>query len=402
MDLQRDIEAALRINSLPKILDAACSLVGLRRAIFARVTETRWIACAIRDGAVVDLCVSRVRDVKSVICDDVRKTLKPVVVNCIADDPIYRHHPAPKENGFKSVISVPVFFKDGSFFGTLTALGDEPTVLDHPDTLRSFELFADLLTLNIDKELQLEDSRKELADERHMAQLREQFVAVLGHDLRSPLASVKTSAYLLRQQPQNAELAAFIEQSVERMMALIDDVMDFARGKLGEGIPIRLEAPRTLLQTVKQVLREIETAHPEHVIDADLSLDLPVVCDHRRISQLIGNLLSNAVTHGDPSRPIRISSTVRNQVLEIAVANSGSPIPPHAMEMLFQPFVRASAVENGEGLGLGLFIASEIARGHGGAINVSSGPDETIFTFRMPVPMAPLESGRQPVAATPL
>lgn len=385
MDLQRDIEAALRIDSLPKILDAACSLVGMRRASFARVTETRWIACGIRDGDVISICTGVELSVKSLICDDVRKTLKPVIVNNIAQDPIYKHHPAPIEHQFESLISVPVFFQDGSFFGTLSALGDEPTVLDHPDTLRSFELFADLLTLNLDKELQLEVSRQELADERHTAQLREQFIAVLGHDLRNPLASVKTSAYILRQQAENAELAGFIEQSVARMSAMIDDVMDFARGKLGDGIPVKLEEPRCLLPTLGQVLRELETAHPTRTFDVELSLDRPIACDHGRMAQLVGNLLSNAVTHGDPEQPIRVNSAVRGGVLEIAVANAGKPIPPHAMGMLFQPFVRASAVENGEGLGLGLFIASEIARGHGGVINVSSGPAETKFTLRMPV-----------------
>jgi signal transduction histidine kinase len=385
MDLQRDIEAALRIDSLPKILDAACSLVGMRRATFARVTETRWIACGIRDGDVVDICTKIELDVKSLICDDVRKTLKPVIVNSVGDDPVYKDHPAPIDHQFKSVISVPVFFQDGSFFGTLSALGDEPTVLDHPDTLRSFELFADLLTLNLDKELQLEVSRQELADERHTSQLREQFIAVLGHDLRNPLASVKTSAFVLRQQPENAELAGFIEQSVARMSAMIDDVMDFARGKLGDGIPVKLQEPSCLIPTLSQVLRELETAHPNRVFDVDLNLEHPVACDHGRMAQLVGNLLSNAVTHGDQDQPIRVRSAVRGGLLEIAVANSGKPIPPHAMGMLFQPFVRASAVENGEGLGLGLFIASEIARGHGGAINVSSGPAETRFTFRMPI-----------------
>lgn len=385
MDLQREVEAAFRIDGLPKILDAACSLVGFHRATFARVTETRWVACGIRDHDTMDICSGLELDVKTLICDDVRRTRKPVIINSVSEDPVYRDHPGPRTYNFESAISIPVYFQGGDFFGTLTALGDKPAVLDGPETLRSFELFADLLTLNLDRELQLETSRRELADERRMAQLREQFIAVLGHDLRSPLASIRTSAFVLRRQSENAELAGFIDQSVARMSAMINDVMDFARGKLGDGIPVKLEAARPLDETVTHVIRELQTAHPQSQFDVEMDLSAPVACDHGRISQLVGNLLGNAVTHGDPLKPVRLRGAIRGKMLEISVANSGKPIPVHAMSMLFQPFVRASAEENGEGLGLGLFIASEIARGHGGAINVSSGPEETRFTFRMPI-----------------
>lgn len=394
MDLQAEIEAAFRINALPKILDAACSLVGLRRATFARVTETRWVACGMRDGTIMEVCSGLELDVKTTICDIVRQTLKPVIINSVSQDPVFKDHPGPRAYDFESVICVPVFFKDGTFFGTLTAMGDEPAILDQPETLRSFELFADLLALNLDKELQLENSRQELAEERRTAQLREQFIAVLGHDLRNPLASVKTSAFVLRRRPETAELAGFIEQSVDRMSSMIDDVMDFARGKLGDGIPVRLEDSRCIEPTLTQVLRELQTAHPDRFFDVDLALDEPLTCDHGRISQLVGNLVGNAITHGALGEPIRVRASARDNLLEISVANAGQPIPMQAMAMLFKPFVRASAIEDGEGLGLGLFIASEIARAHGGTIDVSSGPAETRFTFRMP--LSPPDPARPP------
>ena len=110
-----------------------------------------------------------------------------------------------------------------------------------------------------------------------------------------------------------------------------------------------------------------------------------MVCDSARIAQLFSNLLVNAVTHGDPAAPVRVYVRSGDQGFELAVANRGEPLPAKLIEWLFQPFSRASFRPGQQGLGLGLYIASEIARAHGGSLTVASSVEETRFTFRMPL-----------------
>ncbi|MDF2901629.1 MAG: putative two-component regulator sensor histidine kinase protein [Phenylobacterium sp.] len=231
------------------------------------------------------------------------------------------------------------------------------------------------------------DAIRLLADARDAAALREQFIAVLGHDLRNPLASVSGAARLLRKQPQTDKALVFIdllETSTDRMAALIEDVLDLARGRLGGGLP--LNRSRSSLEPVLgQVVAELRTSHPDRVIVADFALTQPLNLDAGRIGQLASNLLGNAITHGDPGVPIRIGSAVSEGVFELWVANGGAPIPHKAMERLFQPFFRGEVRASQQGLGLGLYICSEIAKAHGGELTVSSTAEETRFTFRVPV-----------------
>ena len=108
-------------------------------------------------------------------------------------------------------------------------------------------------------------------------------------------------------------------------------------------------------------------------------------CDGARIAQLLSNLLANALTHGDPVGPVRVEAWSGDEGFGISVANIGEPIPPEIMDHLFKPFSRASARAGQQGLGLGLYIADEIARAHDGSLRVESSAEETRFIFRMPL-----------------
>ena len=144
------------------------------------------------------------------------------------------------------------------------------------------------------------------------------------------------------------------------------------------------EKGQALAPTLEQIIAEFRAIVPERVIETNIQLDSPVTADPARIAQLLSNLLGNAITHGDPDQPIRIDALLKNGQLEISVANGGEPIPHAAREHLFQPFYRGKVRPNQQGLGLGLFIASEIAKAHGGRIDVTSDAIETRFTFVMP------------------
>jgi signal transduction histidine kinase len=385
-DVIDEVQAAARIGSLPSILDVACRTTGMGFAVLARVTDNRWTACAARDHINTGIDTGDTLDVETTICHNVRLLGRPVVVNDAALDGRYQNHPARLNFGFHSFISVPVILPDGTFFGTLSALDPTPRELDTAESLKSFGLLAELVAFNLDKEFQVAKSQAALVQEKRAAELREQFIAVLGHDLRNPLASIQTSTWILRNQPHFAgDVAELIEQSVDRMAGLIDDVLDFARGRLGSGLPMTLQENADLAATINQVVQELRIARPSRQIVTDFKLTSPVTCDLGRIAQLLSNLVGNAVTHGDPASPVFVRSALLGSLLEISVSNQGTPIPESALSSLFQPFVRASSVSGKQGLGLGLYIASEIAREHAGSLTVRSDEAETRFTFRMPV-----------------
>jgi sigma-B regulation protein RsbU (phosphoserine phosphatase) len=228
-----------------------------------------------------------------------------------------------------------------------------------------------------------------LDSERETAVLREQFIAVLGHDLRNPLASISGGIRLLKRRPpedRQTLLYEMLEASVVRMSGLIDNVLDFARGRLGAGIPVDQRTGVLLTPVLKQVIAEFRIGVAGHKIQSSIDLPRPVRCDPARIGQLVSNLVGNAVGHGAPDEPVVVIAGMSDDMLAISVANKGEPISAPAMERLFQPFFRGDVTRNQQGLGLGLHIASEIAKAHGGVLEVTSTPEETRFTFRMRLP----------------
>jgi len=226
-----------------------------------------------------------------------------------------------------------------------------------------------------------------LLAEREVSEWREQFIAVLGHDLRNPLASITGAARMLLGEPlseKGVRIVALMQGSVTRMAGLIDNVLDFARGRLGGGIGLVRDANAPLEPVLVQVVDELRAGALERKILAEYSLTEPVLCDRGRIGQLVSNLLGNALTHGAADEPVRLRAFTETGILEISVANGGVPIPEKVYPNLFQPFFRGEGHGSHQGLGLGLHIASEIAKAHDGEITVVSDQTETKFTFRMP------------------
>jgi sigma-B regulation protein RsbU (phosphoserine phosphatase) len=242
-------------------------------------------------------------------------------------------------------------------------------------------------------ERELVDARtaatKTLESERETAELREQFIAVLGHDLRNPLAAISAGARLLQRSAsltdhKELRILDMINTSVSRMSDLINDVLDFARGRLGGGITLTRESRRPIEPLLEQVIDELRTSSPARIIETTFEIVEPVSCDRTRIGQLVSNLIGNALTHGATDQPVRVGAKTEGGEFAIWVANSGEPIPPAAMAKLFEPFFRGDVRDSRQGLGLGLHIASQIAQAHGGRIEVTSTSEETRFTFTMP------------------
>jgi phosphoserine phosphatase RsbU/P len=328
----------------------------------------------------------------------------------IAGRIFYETHFAPllRMQGFFNEVALDLVKKDGELFPVLVNSAERTDADGKPQFIRltifnatdrrryERELLRardELKTLAASLEKRVVEETVErlrsdtaLTSQRQEAELREQFIAVLGHDLRNPLAAISAGMHLLQKSKldQAAEaMVLMMQKSVMRMAGLIDNVLDFARGRLGGGISLTLSA-QSLEPALQQVIDELQSTHPESIIKADFALTKPVMADPVRIGQLFSNLLGNALTYGTTGEPVTVVAKTEEQ-FELAVCNAGSPISEAAMERLFQPFSRGEVRPSQQGLGLGLYIASEIANAHGGRISVTSTPEETCFTLRMPL-----------------
>jgi hypothetical protein len=196
------------------------------------------------------------------------------------------------------------------------------------------------------------------------------------------------SELLLRKltDPALSGIATRIKTSACRMSALIDDVLDFARGRLGGGIALELTEVENVNIGLASVVQELQDAQPESTIISDISVDCSVRCDLGRLQQVASNLLANALTHGVPTSPITISARADETDLVIDVWNAGEPIPVQSIDKIFEPFWRHSVSASRHGLGLGLHICSQIVRAHDGRISVTSTRENgTRFTARLPL-----------------
>ena len=385
-DIKADLELVGRIDSVPKILGAVKHITGMGFVVITRTTDTRWIACKTLDTNGVGLRPGDVLDIDRTICGDAQDHRSPVVIDRVSSDPRYAGSVAARSADFESFLSFPIILKNGSVFGTLCAFDPEPRPLQGTSIVETLGFFADLLAAQIDDAAQLSDTRRILRDEKATAELREQFIAVLGHDLRNPVASIASGARMLLQMPLESKamtIAKLMQGSAIRMNGLIDNLLDFARGRLGDGIVMHRNTTVPLRPVLLQVVDELRTAS-HHDIEVDLDFEDPVHCDAERIGQLVSNLLANAITHGAVDIPVRMQAQQENGTFILTVINGGEPIPQDARDALFQPFSREKR-DSREGLGLGLFIAAEIARGHSGKITFLSTAEETRFTLTIPV-----------------
>ncbi|CAN5326371.1 HAMP domain-containing sensor histidine kinase [soil metagenome] len=385
--IERDIAAVAGIDAIANILDVVVSVTGMGFAAVARVTETHWTACAVRDDIGFGLKPGGELPLKTTLCDEIRDSRRPIVFDDVLTDATYRDHHTPATYGLRSYISFPIVRANGEIFGTLCAIDPNPHVVSTPAIQSTFKLFAELIAFHLDAADKLAASEAALIDADEAALLRDQFIAVLGHDLRNPLASIQAGATLLKATPLNERAVRIVDQMQEsghRMERLIEDVLDFARGRLGGGVPLQRQAEAELHAVIEQVVQELRTAWPGRTITSDIDVTRPVACDPDRVAQLLSNLVANALTHGAVDGEVHVHAHCEGEVFELSVTNSGDPIPDHALPHLFKPFTRPRKDGPQAGLGLGLYIASQIARGHAGSLDADSTPERTRFRFVMP------------------
>ena len=301
----------------------------------------------------------------------------------------YETHLSPllRMNGSYEEAALELVSKTGERVHFLVNAGEERDE-DGQTLFVRLALFKAMDRRILEQNLQLAKQKAErsLEGERETAVIREQFIAVLGHDLRNPLGAMISGAQLLARTDLDARQRTVVEMmqtSAARMGELIENVMDFARARLGGGMGVNRQTV-DLAPILVHTVDELRLAFPDRDIRTEVSPALAVNCDAHRISQLLSNLVANAVTHGSEDQPIVVRAVVAAGDFILAVANGGRPIPPELLAVLFKPFTRETARPSQNGLGLGLYIAAEIAKAHGGTLTATSSAAKTRFTFQMP------------------
>jgi signal transduction histidine kinase len=222
---------------------------------------------------------------------------------------------------------------------------------------------------------------------------RETFLGILGHDLRAPLATMSMAGdYLVLAGPRaerSAEIGAQLQRVSVHMSGMVNDLLEYSRTQLGDGIPI-VRMPADLENICVAALHDARAAHPDCLFEFVASGDLSGLVDGPRLQQVVTNLLANAAQYGAKGEPIKLLVKGAEDTLVVQVENRGPPIPAGSLQAIFSPMVQLAAEGQQSGrpltsLGLGLFIAREITEAHGGKITARSNEGlGTVFTVEIP------------------
>jgi PAS domain S-box-containing protein len=230
--------------------------------------------------------------------------------------------------------------------------------------------------------------RAALVERSRMQEFQERFLAILGHDLRNPLAAIDTGAGILRQRVSDPVMLRVVDRmrsSAARMARMIGQIMDLTRTRLADGLRLQRE-PGDLRDTILRIVEELRSAHPSTTVTVDCP-PLPGLWDRDRMEQVFSNLIGNAIDYGEAGRPVTVKAVFDDAVV-VEVHNDGPPIPEEAQPTVFAAFRRGdreSRTSKTSGLGLGLYISNEVVRAQGGRIEVHSTLAEGT-TFRVTFP----------------
>lgn len=227
-----------------------------------------------------------------------------------------------------------------------------------------------------------------------VAASRDLFLAVLGHDLRSPLHGIAMASSVLASpdlsKSTRVETAKRVMRAAKIMDGLIADLLDFTRTRLGVGMRIE-RSDCDLREACEEAIEMVRMSAPQREFIHTFSGDLRMRADRSRIREVLSNVLNNAIQHGDENAPVSLTAVGAEDAILLTVSNVGKAISGEAARMIFEPLIRMPATTSDpnrrlkDSLGLGLFIAREIVRGHGGTITVQSSRErETAFTIRLP------------------
>ena len=294
---------------------------------------------------------------------------------------------APARRGAPGALAALPLLVEGGCLGVLAVAFGAPRGFDIEERATLLSL-ARTCAQALERARLHDAERAARAEAERVGGLQERLLAIVGHDLRTPLSSITIGAKVMFDRggldERQAATLARLSRSAQRMAGIIRDLLDFSRARQGLGLVMRPVAAN-LGEVVRRVLVEFREIHPDREVVLEASGPLDGVFDPERLGQVASNLVGNALRHAGPSARVRVSVRGDGARAELEVWNDGAPIGPSVLPTLFEPFRRGADRDPGEdGIGLGLFIVREIVRAHGGEVTVASGAEGTRFTVALP------------------
>lgn len=427
----QDIENIGKIPIVSTMLDVICRTTGMGFSAIARVTEDRWITCSVRDDIGFGLKPGDELELKTTICDEIRQSGKAVIIDHVSNDAHFKDHHTPAMYGFESYISIPVFRKDGTFFGTLCAIDPNPHEVSNPAVTGMFYLFAELIAFHLEAIEKMNQSQLELEQERlakekleqklaeHAKEIEQSYAAlekmnkelqsfayISSHDLQEPLRKIRTFVSIIEEKEiQNLSesgKAYFkrMQNAAERMQILIKDLLTYSRAGIDEK-HLQTADLKAIIDDVKDDLKEELEQKNASVILENVGHAQVITFQFR---QLLYNLLSNALkfSHAEKNPEITISCKISHDEFgdrrlsatsmwyQITVSDNGIGFDPQYSEKIFGLFQRLHHKTEYEGTGIGLAIVKKIVENHQGHI-VAYGQLNQGATFDIFIPHSAID-----------
>lgn len=420
-NFQQDVTNIQNIAIVPNLLNVICQSTGMGFSAIARVTEDRWITCSVQDNVSFGLKPGDELEIKTTICNEIRRDRKAVIIDNVSEDDEFRDHHTPAMYGLQSYISVPIIRRDGSFFGTLCAIDPKPNELKTYKVREMFNLFADLISFHIasieeanknkgilkEKEALLEKTEvekqkveklklnaekklieKNLSLEKMNSEL-EAFNYISSHDLQEPLRKIQLFTDTIERDETNnlseKSKTAFhkIKISAFRMQNLINDLLIYSKTKFDD----RKFVVKNLNNIVKEVIEDLtdEFENKNVVFDIQDLGKLSVI--EFQFRQLMYNLFNNSLKFASPDRTliITVSAKITNGVLEklspltkyyqITISDNGIGFDQLFNEKIFGLF-QALHTKPVKSTGIGLTIVKRIVENHNGFIKAEGVLDQ--------------------------
>ncbi|WP_299988385.1 GAF domain-containing sensor histidine kinase [uncultured Pontibacter sp.] len=396
-NLLKDLEAVRQIPIVPNMLETVCQLTGMGFSAIARVTEDRWLACSVRDQVHFGLKEGEELEIATTLCNEIRDHRQPIVIDNVAEDPIYKEHHTPKTYGLQSYISVPIILKDGTFFGTLCAIDAKPAKVNNPKVVNTFKMFADLLAFHLQSRSVLERSYVvNLELQRKNSMLRDanfdldSFVFTASHDLKSPVANIEGLISILSDAVEKDEMdreeikqiTAMMKASLKRFSTTIRDLTTIVElDKTGADEQAAALDLYDIMESVKQDLQSL-------IVESDAKIEV-IATDSRltgfslkNFKSILSNLVSNAIKYRSPDRTPKVIVKLEKSDGKsyLSVQDNGLGIPAKKQHNVFTMFKRLH--DHVEGSGIGLYIVKRMVDRVQGEIKVESELDKgTTFTI---------------------
>jgi len=309
-----------------------------------------------------------------------------IVIEDVEEDPALGVYGSLfRDEGIRALAFVPLVY-DSRLLGKFMLYSAEPRSFDEAVT-GAAQSIADQLASAVGRRRAAEERERLIEELKATVRLNELFAGVLAHDLRNPLSAILTAAQLLERRAGAPELkgpARRIATSGERMARMIEQLLDFTRTRVGDGIAL-LRRETALDALCRQIVSELADVHPNTPLELVLEPDLTGSWDPDRLAQVLSNLVGNAYQHGTPNGVVRVTLQATNDGKAYLSVENGGEIAQELLPVLFDPFRGTKERSDGSsGLGLGLFITQSIVRAHGGDIGVCSDAGRTRFEVRLP------------------